>query len=348
MDAKFEARVRHLLKSKSNEKVLRGAPAKRADSTVNAYIRQISHVYAQGRLGPDIMEDLEWTKNHESVIQTIESLTLCNGTLLKPLTKSNYESPFAILAVELRDSQTQAAYACYIQSMKLTEEEPDNVIQRKTPKELANWVAWSDILNKRNELDQRIVTKLIAKLKAKIRLSFHDKQLVIDHLILSLYTMPSGPLQKEYSECIFLMKESGNHGVHVSPGDLNVCELHEDPTQCFFHIARHKKDGVRKLSIPETLVKVILRSFNLIPHKYLILKRHYLTWNDEPIKNFTVVLNDIGQRHFERNLSCTLLRHISHTEESPRLQSRGRLRAKAKYVGHSIRTADELYNRRYA
>jgi hypothetical protein len=237
-----------------------------------------------------------------------------------------------------------------MQKMKPTEEELDRSMQRKTPKEVHNWIPWTKLLEKRSELDDQIIRCVVPKFAKKEKLNRHDKQLVMDHLILALYTMPLGPLRNEYAECVFFIKESKSDRVEVRPGDVNVVELNDDPKKCFFHIGRHKtleKDGVRRLEIPEDLVKVILRSFNLIPRKHLIMKRHYLVWHDEPISNFTVVLNDLGQRHFGKNLSCTLLRHISHTEHSPKLMSRGEVRAKALYMGHSMRTADELYNRRF-
>jgi hypothetical protein len=346
MDTNFEAEIRRKLKVQSPDKVLRGAPPNRSDSTVSVYIRQLKTVYASGDFGPDVMNDLDWIEDHEQVISTIESLTSRDGKLLKSLTKSNYAAPFAILAA----GETQSAYSKYMQRMKPTEEELDHSMQRKTPKEVDNWVPWAELLEKRSELDDEINCYVVPRFHNKERLDRHDKQLVMDHLILSLYTMPLGPLRNEYAECIFFMRDHENDRVAIEPGDINVVELKDDPKHCFFHIGRHKtleKDGVRRLEIPKDLVKVILRSFNLIPRKHLILKRHYLVWKDEPVSNFTVVLNDLGQRHFGRNLSCTLLRHISHTEQSPKLMSRGEVRAKAQYMGHSMRTADELYNRRF-
>jgi hypothetical protein len=64
MDANFEAKVRKKLKVQSPEKVLRGAPLNRSESTVSVYIRQLKTVYTAGALGPDIMEDLDWIDDH--------------------------------------------------------------------------------------------------------------------------------------------------------------------------------------------------------------------------------------------------------------------------------------------
>jgi hypothetical protein len=165
-----------------------------------------------------------------------------------------------------------------MQKIKPTEEELDRSMQRKTPKEVNNWIPWRELLKKRSELDDHIIRK-VPKFSRKERLTRHDKQLVMDHLILALYTMPLGPLKNEYAECIFFVKKTKNDRVEVKPGDMNVVELNDDSRRCFFHIGRHKtvkKDGVRRLEIPKDFVMVILRSFNLIPRKHLILKRHYL------------------------------------------------------------------------
>jgi hypothetical protein len=132
------------------------------------------------------------------------------------------------------------------------------------------------------------------------------------------------------------------------PGDMNTCMLAKDPKQCQFVISRQKtlnKVGIRKLQIPKTLVNVILRSFNLFPRYYLVMKRYYLGFKDQSITNFTPVLNDLRQRYFNKNLSCTLLRHISHMENLP--NTRAEYCAKAEYMGHSLHTAQELYERRY-
>ena len=151
MDANFEAEIRRKLKVQSPEKVLRGAPQNRSESTVYVYIRQLKTVYKAGGFGPDLMVDLDWIKDHEQVIATIESLTSRDGKLLKSLTKSNYANPFAILASE----EAQTAYSKYMQKMKPTEEELDHSMQRKTPKEVANWIPWSELLEKRADLDKR-------------------------------------------------------------------------------------------------------------------------------------------------------------------------------------------------
>jgi hypothetical protein len=347
MDPELEDQVRELLTVQSPEKVRRGAPTHRAPATVKTYMRQLRAVYKAGKFGSETMQDLDWIENHEKVIATIEGLTGHDKKPLMPLTKSNHANPFAILA----GRSAQEAYSEYIQKQKPSEEELDRSMQKKTPKERANWITWADLLKKRSELDQQIIEDTVPKFLRKERLDRHDKRLVTDHLILSLYTMTPGPLRSEFAEMVFFMPESKDEFVKLKPGDTNVCELNEDPEKCFFHIGRHKtlgKDGVRILHIPDVLVNVILRSFNLIPRKNLILRRHYLEFRDAPISNLTVVLNDLGQRHFDgRKLSCTLLRHISHTEESPKLISRGEMRLKAQNMGHSVRTANEIYDRRY-
>jgi hypothetical protein len=236
MDSNFEAEIRRKLKVQSPKKVLRGAPPNRSDSTVSVYIRQLKTVYAAGNFGPDVMNSLDWIEDHEPVISTIESLTSRDGKLLKPLTKSNYAAPFAIFA----SRETQIAYSKYMQRMKPTEEELDHSMQRKTPKEVDNWIPWSDLLEKRSELDDQINHYVVPKFYKKERLDCHDKQLVMDHLILSLYTMPLGPLRNEYAECIFFIKDHENDCVVVKPGYVNVVELNEDAKKCLFHIGRHK------------------------------------------------------------------------------------------------------------
>jgi hypothetical protein len=291
----------------------------------------------------------DWIGNHERIVEAIESLLDTKGEPIKPLTKSSYAAPFSILAQKMGFDDAHKAYSEYIEAKKPTQDELDQTMQQTTPKELEMWVLWDQIVNVRDDLDQIIKRTIVDNFKNSRAMTCTAKEIVNDHLILSLYTMPLGPLRNEFGSCRILMKEEAVE-FDPKPGDMNTCVLAEDPKQCQFVISKHKtlnKVGIQKLrqKIRETLVNVILRSFNLFPRYYLIMKRYYLGFKDQPITNFTPVLNDLEQRYFNKNLSCTLLRHISHTENLQ--NTRAEYRAKAEYMGHSLHTAQELYERRY-
>jgi hypothetical protein len=324
----------------------------RTESTMNVYIRQIQKIYTAINPNKQLFDDksIDWIGNHENVIEAIEGLLDTKGEPIKPLTKSCYAAPFSILAQKMGFDDAHKAYSDYIEAKKPTEDELDQTMQNKSPKELEMWVPWNQIVKTRDHLDQIITRTIVDKFKNGRAMTCSDKELVNDHLILSLYTMPLGPLRNEFGSCRILMKKEAVK-FDPKPGDMNTCILAEDPKQCQFVISRHKtlnKVGIRKLQIPETLVKVILRSFNLFPRYYLIMKRYYLGFKDIPITNFTPVLNDLGQRYFNKNLSCTLLRHISHTELTPELGSRGEVRKKCEWMGHSLSTAINHYERRWS
>jgi hypothetical protein len=326
------------------------APTSRTDSTVNVYVRQLQKVYTAVNYNKQLTDDesIDWIGNHERILEAIESLLDTKGKPIKPLTKSSYAAPFSILAQKMGFDDAHKAYSEYIEAKKPTEAELDQTMQQKTPKELEMWVSWDQIVNVRDDLDQIIKRTIVDKFKNSRAMTRTDKEIVNDHLILSLYTMPLGPLRNEFGSCQILMKEEAVE-FDPKPGDINTCILAEDPNHCQFVISRHKtlnKVGIRKLQIPETLVNVILRSFNLFSRYYLIMKWYYLGFKDESINNFTPVLNDLGQRYFNKNLSCTLLRHISHTENLP--NTRGEYRAKAEYMGHAMSTAINHYERRFS
>jgi hypothetical protein len=331
-------RLRRLLEIKDGRNG--SPPTARTDSTVNVYIRQIRKIYATLNPNKQLIDDepIGWIGNHEKVIEAIEGLLDAKGEPIKSLTKSCYAAPFSILAQKRGFNDAHRAYSDYIEAKKPREDELDRTMQQKTPKELKMWVPWNQIVKIRENLDQIITRTIVDKFKNGQAMTRSDKAIVNDHLILSLYTMPLGPLRNEFGSCRILMKEEAVD-FEPKPGDINTCKLTKDPKHCQFVISRHKtlnKIGIRRLQIPEPLVNVILRSFNLFPRYYLVLKQYYLGFKDEPISNFTPILNDLGQRHFGKNLSCTLLRHISHTELTPDLGFRGEVRRKCEWMGHSL------------
>lgn len=327
-------------------------PTVRTESTLIVYIRQLRTIFAILHPNTELHDDesFNWIQEHGKVIEAIESLIDTKGKPLKPLTKSCYAAPFSILAQKQGFNEAQKAYSDFIEAKKPSEEELDETMQRKTDKEIQMWIPWNNIVKVRDNLDKIISQTIVDKFEHDRALTRRDKEMVNDHLILSLYTMPLGPVRNEFGSCRILMQEEV-HDFDPKPGQMNTCVLTKDPKQCLFIISTHKtlsKMGVRRLQIPELLVTVILRSWNLCPRKFLVMKRHYLGFKDEPISNFTPVLNDLGQRHFDKNLSCSLLRHISHTECTPELSSRGELRKKCEYMGHSLSTAQNLYERRWS
>lgn len=327
-------------------------PTVRTESTLIVYIRQLRTIFGTVHPNEQLSDEdsNDWIEDHEKVIKAIEGLTDSNGEPLKPLTKGCYAAPFSILAKKKGFVDAHKAYSDYIEAKKPTEIELDETMQRKTDKEIQQWVPWNDILKVRDRLDQIITQTIVDKFEQGRTLTRSDKQLTNDHLILALYTMPLGPVRNEFGSSRILMQED-IADFDPKAGDINSCLLTKDPKQCQFIITKHKtlnKVGIRRLQIPETLVKVIVRSFNLYPRNYLVMKRHYLGFKDEPITNFTHVLNDLGQRHFNKNLSCTLLRHISHTELTPGLGSRSDVRKKCEFMGHSLSTALNHYERRWS
>jgi hypothetical protein len=297
-------KLRRLLELKEARDGL--TPTLRTESTLKVYIRQLATIFSILHPNSQFHDDesLDWIKEHERVIKAIESLTDTNGVALKPLTKGCYAAPFSILAQKQGFNEAQKAYSDYIEARKLSENELDQTAQKKTEKEIQKWVPWNDIVKVRVNLDRIISRTIVDKYEHGRALTRNDKQLVNDHLILSLYTMPLGPVRNEFGSCRILMQEEVSD-FEPKPGDMNSCILDTDPKRCEFIISTHKtlsKVGIRRLQIPEFLVKVILRTWNLCPRKFLVMKSFYLGFKDEPISNFTPVLNDLGERHFGKKL----------------------------------------------
>jgi hypothetical protein len=217
------------------------SPTSRTESTVNVYIRQIQKVYTAVNYNKQLIDDesIDWIKDHKKIIEAIKSLIDTKGKPIKPLTKSSYGAPFSILAQKMGFDDAHKAFSDYIEAKKPTEDELDQTMQRKTPKEIEMGVPWDQIVNVRDDLDQIIKRTIVDKFKNSRAMTRTDKEIVNDHLILSLYTMPLGPLRNEFGSCRILMKEEAME-FDPKPGDMNTCMLAEDPKQCQFVISRHK------------------------------------------------------------------------------------------------------------
>jgi hypothetical protein len=129
--------------------------------------------------------------------------------------------PFSILAQKRGFDEAHKAYSDYIEAKKPTEDELDRTMQQKTPKELDMWVPWNQIIKVRDKLDQIISQTIVEIFKNGQAMTRSDKEIVNDHLILSLYTMPLGPLRNEYGSCRILMKEEALN-FEPKPGDINT------------------------------------------------------------------------------------------------------------------------------
>jgi hypothetical protein len=163
---------------------------------------------------------IDWIKDHESVVDAIKSLSDRKGKPIKPLTKSSYAAPFSILAQKGGFHDAQRAHGVFIEAKKPTKDELDETMQCKTSKELNMWVPWKELVKVRDNLDRIIRQTVVENFKNGRAVTRSDRELVNDHLILSLYTMPLGPLQNEFGSCQILMKEETKE-FEAKPGDIN-------------------------------------------------------------------------------------------------------------------------------
>jgi hypothetical protein len=311
----------------------------RAPSTIALYSRQIKQIHS--KLFPnESLDNFEWLADHSKVLGAIDSLPI------KELTKHTFIVPFCILAKYLGSGFEDARSACerFGSAKKPTLQERE--LCRQSKREEVNWISYEQIEDKRDELDERILATIIPKFIAKDALTFEDKLLLVDHLLLCLYTyLP--PVRNDYGAChiLYLEQETKNK----KPGDVNVCYIDDDLSKWKFVISTHKtvnSMGIKTFKIPKLLANVIKRSICLLPRLYLIPRRSYIVFDDKETDNLSLTLNEIGMRHFNVKLSSGLLRHVYHTEVSKKL-SETEFEKACYIMGHSTKTARDLYERRY-
>jgi hypothetical protein len=243
---------------------------KLADSSINTYVSIVNNLFKRMDGKGDIREF--FGKNIDKVLDFLSS---------KPYNLR--KTTLAVLVSLLGDKAEK-----YRDQMLLDAKQyqKDQEKQEPTEKQTKNWEKWSEITDKANKY-----YKTYYPLLNKDKLSNKDKELLMDMIILQVYTLIPPRRSKDYVD--FKIR-------NINKDTDNYMEKNK------FVFNSYKTNGVygkQEVTIPRKLQLLIKKWAGKIESDYLLFNKNN---NKISVSQLTLKLNKI----FGKNLSTSLLRHI--------------------------------------
>lgn len=217
----------------------------------------------------------------------------------------------------------------YTEIVKKINDNTDNTTKSETQKE--NWMNKTEVMDLWKEYDKEVAT-----FANKRKIDEKQKKILLQFMVLSLYTLISPRRNLDYGRMLIVKK--------ITPemsDDFNYLDL---KTKCFyFNNYKTKKVYSQQIEqIPDTLWNVIK----------IYLKFHpkdcdfFLCSDGKPLPNsnsITLILNKI----FGKKVGCSMLRNIMATSELEEVQPLlDKVRDKAAEMGTSMNTLLNNYIKR--
>ena len=236
----------------------------------------------------------------EGVIEKIASL--------KPNTKRTYLISIVSALRGRPEAKYKKLYAKYYESlMKLNKELKDNT--EKTEKVKDNWIDQKNVLDKQKEL-----AEILPKIADKKKLSEEDYNMLLQLVVVSLYTLQAPRRNKDYADMSVVKKtptaEGGNKENYLDTSKWNWV---------FNNYKTQKKYAQQIVPVPDDLQSIIKVYLKFHPKSKELKKSSstepFLVKHDgSPIKTspeMTRLLNKI----FGKKIGCSMLRSIYLTDK---------------------------------
>ena len=278
--------------------------------------------------GVPLEQPLRWLSRTAAVEKVL-------ATYSSEATRRSFLTPVLFLTKGTR------AHAKYLAiARQLDDEAKEQVLdQARSGRDEANWVTMDDIKAHLKHLTTR-VQEVYATVSPG-ELNFRQRHVVMDHLILSLYTLMP-PLRNDFAN---LPVHPYGSGAAAPPADVNV--LHEESPGSYALLLRHYKTvhkyGPKRIPLPPHVSAIVRASLTFFPRPYLLSKIHK---PDQPMsRNYL-------SKHFAtifpgKKLGSSRMRKIVVTEAfagDTALRKRAELAAA---MLHSSSTAARFYEKKH-
>lgn len=299
-----------------------------AESTANGYIKSL---YALNEKKP--FKNLSFLKNTERIDELISGYAESTQRALLATLSS-------ILSLYKDKAGFKKPYQHYYDKMMERSKEARSASEgkeanHKTEKQAKNWVAWSEVEDKKKEL-QESVSGFASK--KSIDVGQYDK--LLQHLILSLYTDIPPRRNQDYLG-MYIVK-SWNEKM---PTDKNYLDM-ANKKMVFNVYKTAKKYGKQTQDIPDSLWASIQQFLKHHPLWKGVAKRKaepvklLVQQNGEPlvaVNAITRLLNKV----FGKKIGSSLLRHIYVSERFGNPLEE--MKKTAELMGHSVATQQKEY-----
>jgi len=301
-----------------------------SENTLNAYVSNLNKLH-RTITGKTDIENLDF-------LTDIDRVLLALGGNLKS-TMKNYLVAIIVILMSNK-TKFESVIKKYQGRIKELQEDINDKYEEngKTDKQKDNWIEYDDIL------------KLLRKLKKETKplleketLTNKDKDLIQQYLVLYLYSGKAFPvLRNDFAEMKIVndtdeMDKDKNYFVIKNRG-VPIFRLNEYKTA--------KYQGEKDIPVKDMdLRKLINKWAKINGTGYLLIN----TSNNSPMKanGISKYLNKIFKKHFNKNVSTSLLRsiYVSHRYNGDKQLSTKDKKELANEMGHTKQTAETIYNK---
>jgi len=301
-----------------------------SENTLNAYVSNLNKLH-RTITGKTDIENLDF-------LTDIDRVLLALGGNLKS-TMKNYLVAIIVILMSNK-TKFESVIKKYQGRIKELQEDINDKYEEngKTDKQKDNGIEYDDIL------------KLLRKLKKETKplleketLTNKDKDLIQQYLVLYLYSGKAFPvLRNDFAEMKIVndtdeMDKDKNYFVIKNRG-VPIFRLNEYKTA--------KYQGEKDIPVKDMdLRKLINKWAKINGTGYLLIN----TSNNSPMKanGISKYLNKIFKKHFNKNVSTSLLRsiYVSHRYNGDKQLSTKDKKELANEMGHTKQTAETIYNK---
>ena len=237
--------------------------------------------------GSKPFKNLSWSKDYAAVQGTLE-----------PLAQSTKTVYYRVLGRILGLFPSYRAHQKYWNSLSESTVVPETAEKSESQKK--NWIEWSDVLKKQNELAQSVGP--LASIRTGTTLDWESYTKLLDFIVLSLYTEIPPRRNKDYA-LMYVVPEYKT--------DMDPSFNYYDVKNSIFIFNDYKtayKYGQQIVSVPEKLKEAL--DLYLRFHPLRALPAYPLLVNSDaeplhPVNGITRLLN----RLFDKNVGSSMLRH---------------------------------------
>lgn len=260
-----------------------------SESTINSYINNL--IRLNNNKEPKSLTFLNNIKNIKNLLKDYKPRTI----------KTYIASILTILRLFNKDNLI-SKYEDYLKEIiKETDEQDNKNIKSDTQKE--NWIEWSEIKNKLEELKNDVF-----KNSNKKKISRTDYKKLLNLVILSLYVLNEPRRNMDYIEMDVINK----YDIDKHSNNKNYLDL--DKMRFIFNKYKYSRNKAsnkvqQRIDIDEELKEIINYYIKRHPHKNKSQYPFLVNYDGKPFNNsssITKILNKI----FNKNIGSSMLRHI--------------------------------------
>lgn len=180
----------------------------------------------------------------------------------------------------------------------------DNNDNKKNDKQKENWLDWNTIKEKQDELALKVF-----EFKNKKKITEKQYELLLDYLILSLYTLQAPRRNKDYLDMMVIKKI--NDDLDDNKNYLSI----KDKVFIFNDYKTKKTYGEQKIKIKEDLMRVIKIYLRHHPLKKEAEYNFLVNYKGNSFKNSSSITKKLNSIFSPNKISSSMLRHIYLTNE---------------------------------